>query len=443
MSEDSHDVLTKHQQIIQYIEDLSVGSRISVRKVAQALEVSEGTAYRAIKEAESLGICSTKERIGTIRIEKKERQNIDKLTFAEVVNIVDGEVLGGASGLHKSLNKFVIGAMQLEAMKRYIEPGNLLIVGNRVQAHLYALGQGAGVLLTGGFHAMNDAKQLADELELPIISSSYDTYTVATLINRAIDDRMIKKKIILVQEIMRMEAKVYTLRAKDTITDMQRLVEQSGHTRFPVVDEQNRPIGMITTKDVFGADPSQTVDRFMSKNPLTIGPQASVAYVSHTMVWEGIELLPVVGPDRKMLSVISRKDVLKAMQYLQTQPQYGETFEDQIWSGMEKMRGKKGELFFRGTISAQMTNHVGMVSDGILTTLMSQVAMRTVKEQKKGDLILDSSSNYFLLPIIIDNVIDLFPNIIEISRRYCKIEVEIYCDGSRMAKSMFTARLTE
>lgn len=67
---------------------------------------------------------------------------IDKLTFAEVVNIVDGEVIGGAKGLHKSLHKFVIGAMQLEAMKRYIDPDNLLIVGNRTQAHVYALGQG-------------------------------------------------------------------------------------------------------------------------------------------------------------------------------------------------------------------------------------------------------------------------------------------------------------
>lgn len=71
MNEDNQEFLTKHQQIVQYIEELSVGTRISVRKVAQTLEVSEGTAYRAIKEAESLGIVSTKDRIGTVRVEKK------------------------------------------------------------------------------------------------------------------------------------------------------------------------------------------------------------------------------------------------------------------------------------------------------------------------------------------------------------------------------------
>ena len=44
---------TKHEQILRYIESLTVGEKISVRQVAKALEVSDGTAYRAIKEAEN------------------------------------------------------------------------------------------------------------------------------------------------------------------------------------------------------------------------------------------------------------------------------------------------------------------------------------------------------------------------------------------------------
>ena len=74
-----------------------VGEKISVRQIAKALNVSEGTAYRAIKEAENQGYVSSIERVGTIRIEKKKKENIEKLTFAEVVNIVDGQVLGGKS----------------------------------------------------------------------------------------------------------------------------------------------------------------------------------------------------------------------------------------------------------------------------------------------------------------------------------------------------------
>ena len=114
---------TKHEQILKHIDGLPVGEKISVRQIAKALNVSEGTAYRAIKEAENQGYVSSIERVGTIRIEKKKKENIEKLTFAEVVNIVDGQVLGGKTGLHKTLNKFVIGAMKLDAMMRYTGGG--------------------------------------------------------------------------------------------------------------------------------------------------------------------------------------------------------------------------------------------------------------------------------------------------------------------------------
>src|SRR5699024_7529268 len=107
--------------------------------MARELDVSDGTAYRAIKEAESQGLVSTIERVGTIRIERKRKEDFERLTFAEVINIVDGQVLGGRDGLHNTLNKFLIGAMQLEAMMRYTEAASLLIVGSRTKAHELAM----------------------------------------------------------------------------------------------------------------------------------------------------------------------------------------------------------------------------------------------------------------------------------------------------------------
>ncbi|NOU70268.1 CBS domain-containing protein [Paenibacillus sp. LMG 31458] len=441
MSTGHSELHTKHEQITKYIESLAVGTKLSVRQIAQDLDVSEGTAYRAIKEAENIGLVSTKRRIGTIRMEKKEEPVIDKLTFAEIVNVVEGVVLGGSSGIHKSLNKFVIGAMQLEAMLKYIEAGNLLIVGNRVQAHMCALSQGAGVLITGGFDTTPEVKELADELQLPIIGSSFDTFTVATMINRAMEDRLIKKKIMIVDDIVRKDSPIYSLFAANTVKDMQKLVEETTHTRYPVIDDNQVPIGMITTKDIMGAKPNQLIGTLMTPNPLMINLKTSVASAGHTMVWEGIELLPVIDTDRKMIGVISRKDVMKAMQHMQRQPQNAETFEVQIYSGIDELRDEEGKLYFQGTVTPQMTNFEGLVSEGVLTTIMIRAAYRTVQEHKKGDLILDSSSSYFLIPLQIDDVIEIVPSIVEMSRRFCKIDMEIRTNGTRVARSMFTARI--
>ena len=87
--------MTKHAKIISHIKKLKVGTKISVRQLASELSVSEGTAYRAIKDAQLGGYVCTVPRVGTIRIEKKTDETIEKLSFAEVVNIVDGSVLGG------------------------------------------------------------------------------------------------------------------------------------------------------------------------------------------------------------------------------------------------------------------------------------------------------------------------------------------------------------
>ena len=49
-------LMSKHQEILTYLENLPIGKRVSVRSISNYLGVSDGTAYRAIKEAENRGI---------------------------------------------------------------------------------------------------------------------------------------------------------------------------------------------------------------------------------------------------------------------------------------------------------------------------------------------------------------------------------------------------
>ncbi len=56
----------------------------------------------------------------------------------------------GDDSLGKILNRFVIGAMTLNATWRsYIQPESLVIIGNREDAQLRTLNQEAAVLSTG------------------------------------------------------------------------------------------------------------------------------------------------------------------------------------------------------------------------------------------------------------------------------------------------------
>src|SRR5690606_38893180 len=185
--------------------------------------------------------------------------------------------------------------MQLDAMMRYTEAGSLLIVGNRIKAHELALNEGAAVLITGGFDTSDEVKRLADEKELPIISTSYDTFTVAAMINRAIYDQLIKKEIVLVGDIYTKLEDTYYLNMKDKVAKWYELEEQTTHARFPIVDNDNKVVGVVTSKDVIGKDREMLIEKVMTKNPLTVLKETSLAYAAHMMVWEGIEIMPVVN----------------------------------------------------------------------------------------------------------------------------------------------------
>ncbi|MGX9135561.1 DRTGG domain-containing protein [Rummeliibacillus sp. JY-2-4R] len=433
---------TKHEKILQYIESLPVGDKISVRQIAKDMAVSEGTAYRAIKEAETRRLVSTIERVGTIRIEKKKKENIERLTFAEIVNIVEGQVLGGKSGLHKTLTKFVIGAMKLDDMMRYTDAGNLLIVGNRERSHEYALKAGAAVLITGGFDTTEEVKKLADELELPIISTSYDTFTVATMINRAIYDQLIKKEILLIEDIVIPIKNTSYLRSTDTVKEYNLLNSETRHGGYPVVDKHGKIVGIVTARDLIGKHENDQIDRLMTRNPITVTMKTSVATAGHRMIWEGIDLLPVADDHGILQGVVSRQDVLKALQMAQRQPQHGETIDDIVKNEMT-MNLFDDEAIVNFTVTPQMTNQLGAISYGAFTTLIVESGSFTLKKVKRGESVIENMTINFFKPIQMETSVTVKPRILDMSRKFAKMDFEVYSEDMLVGKVMATFQLLE
>ncbi len=424
--------MTKHQQLLEYIENLPIGEKISVRQIARELEVSEGTAYRAIKEAETRGMVSTMSRVGTVRIELKEEHSIQILTFAEVVNIVDGSILGGRAGLHKTLNKFLIGAMEIDSLARYVEAGSLLIVGDREEAQVLALTRGASVMITGGFEASALVKELADSKEIPLISSTYDTFTIATMINQAIHDRLIKKEIIRAQDVM-VGAPFY-LKTGDNVAKVLELSRKSGHSRFPVVDDSLRVVGIITGRDLVGISPETPLEKVMTKKAHTVELRTSVAAVAHKMVWQGIEMLPVVE-NKRLKGVVTREDVIKALQISQRQPHVQMTYTDNIVSQF-RSTSEGNTAVLRGCMPAVAMDRSGGVSQGALLTVMLEAAAVLLRQHRFPDIVPEGISTYFLQPVPPERELEVRARLIDVGRHTGKVDIDIACDGSTVCKAM-------
>ncbi len=434
---------TKHQRIIEYIESLPVGEKISVRSIAKNMQLSEGTAYRAIKAAENLGVVSTIERVGTIRIERKSKENFEKLSFGEIVKIIEGEVYGGSEGLDKILNRFVIGAMTEDAMTRYIHPESLVIIGNRKEAQLLALEQGAAVLITGGFTASDELIRRSDELAIPVIGTTYDTFTVASLINRAMTDQLIKKKIIIVSDIYTDYSHTHYLMIDDTVEDYRKMNHKTGNSRFPVINHSNRLVGIVTAKDVIGKSDHLVVERVMTKNPSVTKLHASVASVAHSMIWNGLEMLPVVQDNMELLGIISRQDVMKAMQLAQRQPQVGNTFEDDVAESLNVLEMDAQQAKFQFTVTPQMTNNLGMLSFGVLCEVVSVASKEFISRSQRRNAVIEQLDLHYLKMIPIDSEIVLKIESLDNGRKVTKLDVSVYLENTIVAKAVMSSQLME
>ena len=64
--------MSKHQEILDYLEKITDWKTGQCPQYFQFLNVSDGTAYRAIKEAENQGIVRNASRSGTIRVKSKK-----------------------------------------------------------------------------------------------------------------------------------------------------------------------------------------------------------------------------------------------------------------------------------------------------------------------------------------------------------------------------------
>ena len=420
-----------------------MGEKISVRSIAKNMEMSEGTAYRAIKEAENIGIVSTIERVGTIRIERKTKDNLEKLSFGEIIKIIEGEVFGGHDGLDKILNRFVIGAMTLDAMTRYIQPESLVIIGNREDAQLLALNQGAAVLITGGFQATPQLIQKADELKIPLMGTTYDTFTVASLINRAMTDQLIKKKIMIVADIYNDLENTNYMRMDQTVKEYRQLSEKTGNSRFPVINHSNRLVGVVSAKDILAKADTLTMERVMTKNPSVSKLHASVASVAHSMIWNGLEMLPVVQDNMELIGIISRRDVMKAMQLTQRQPQVGNTFEDDVSENLEIVEVNPTSAHFSFTVTPQMTNNLGMLSFGVLCEVVSVASKEFIHRSQRRNTVIEQLEMHYLKMIPIESKISIQLQTLDNGRKVSKLDISVLLENSVVAKAIMSNQLME
>ena len=424
--------MSKHQEIITYLEELPVGKRVSVRSISNFLGVSEGTAYRAIKEAENRGLVETRPRSGTIRV-KSPRVELEHLTYKEIAEITGSEVLAGQDGLEKEFSKFSIGAMTEKNLLRYLTEGGLLIIGDRTRIQLLALKHENAVLVTGGLEVSRDVLKLANRLSIPVLRSQHDTFTVATIINRALSNMQIKTDILTVEQVYRGSHEYGFLKDTDTVRDFMDLVRKNRNSRFPVVNQHNMVVGVVTMRDASDKSPHTILDKVMTKNIYAVTLNTSIANVSQRMITEDFEMVPVIRNDQTLLGVITRRDVMEKMS--RDQVSSLPTFSDQV---SQKLRHINDEFTF--VVEPFMLENNGVLSNGILTEILTTATHQYVTSGK-NNIVIEQMTIYFLQAVQIDESLTLRPRIVRQTRHSAILDYDIYLKLQLVVKATITVKI--
>ncbi|MBW0096045.1 CBS domain-containing protein [Pseudonocardia sp. KRD-184] len=112
-----------------------------------------------------------------------------------------------------------------------------------------------------------------------------------------------------------MTAPVLSARAHWPVARAAALMLRSGFTALPVVDEQDRLLGLVTEGDVLadrlltGGRMRHSVSEVMTVDVLTAPPQLDLAALTRRLVAGGRRVVPVVEHGR-LVGIVTRHDLL-------------------------------------------------------------------------------------------------------------------------------------
>lgn len=169
--------------------------------------------------------------------------------YSNIVETLEGLILVGSENAYFSKGKVLIAAANPDMMEYYIEPHDLVILGNRYESQLCAIEMGADcIIVCEGASVSMTIKKLAQEKGCTVMTTPYDAYTAARLINQSMP----------ISYFMKTE-NLITFERDDYIDEIKDVMASKRHRDFPILDKDGKYCGMISRRNLLGAKGKQVI----------------------------------------------------------------------------------------------------------------------------------------------------------------------------------------
>ena len=172
------------QNVFQQLKDVDirkidgVSSQASVKEAWAMMKENSIRTLPVLKDQKLEGIIT----IGDIANSYMELHDSHLLSeartqYRSIKDTLSGEIITGNEHAYFIKGKVVIAASSPDMMENFIEPDDLVIVGNRYESQLCAIEMDASCLvICQGAEVSRTIKKLASERDIVIISTPFDTF---------------------------------------------------------------------------------------------------------------------------------------------------------------------------------------------------------------------------------------------------------------------------
>lgn len=426
----------KNELILSYIKELDAGTKISVRRLAEKLDVSVGTVYKAIKAAEAQGLVITKPKSGTFKVDSATAGEAEPVSLKRAAKLLGLTVIIEPADADRVIERVVIcdgGEDQLRRALSKAPKDNvnvLCMVGDRPEMQELIVELGANLMLTGGASAGPITLIQAERHGLSVISALQDSRTIMMLLEKLHSAAI--ESTDEAQAWMKTPRYLYT---NDVAADWYKLYEDIAAQAYPVVDENLRLCGALDVAKAFAANPSQRISGILRPGDecMHFDCQTPMARIAEEMLLSGISMAAITDGD-KVSGIIDARDI---MRYFMFSGHGGETPMFESFLEPSDVADTDEEMYYNIRVPSA---GAADPSEFTLPVVLS-AAMRHAEKILGGGCVIESGTFFASKTIGDKDGLMLSSKLTRRGESGCTLEEEIFDDSCSYTKAilMFTA----
>jgi manganese-dependent inorganic pyrophosphatase len=236
------DVMSKSVEAVHKNDPLrNVGLAMAKRNISQVPVVDDTGAL--------VGIVTERGMARMYIRESREASNFEgtPVSVGSIVEVLEGELLAGEEDRQASGKLWVI-SMSVDSMGSQMGPGDIVVIGDRTKGQKRSIELGVGILVvSNGVRPEDEVLEMAEERGTAIILSPLDSYVTSRMVQLSVP----------VREVM--AENPLTVDPDELITDITDQVMEVHYRAAIAVDEDKRPIGVVTRTDLLNPEPRRVL----------------------------------------------------------------------------------------------------------------------------------------------------------------------------------------